>query len=256
MIDTHAHLDHIEDWSSALKAAQEFGVKGIVAVGVNLVSNKKNLEIKKTVKFPKIHVALGMHPGYYKLEEMEECLQFIREHISQSVAIGEIGLDFWYKWVRKDEQIKKEQRKLFLRQLELAKEFELPVIVHSRGTWKECLETIKEMRIKKAVFHWYSGPLDVLKMILDQGYFVSASPSVAYNPPCREAINHTPVERTLIETDCPVFYQGENGEAGFTSQPKDIFRTLKAYSELKNIRINNAQDILNQNAVQFFKLEE
>src|SRR3989338_4324615 len=182
IIDTHAHLDHLEDLDNALARAAQAGVEAIVAVGVDLKANQRNLEIKKKTRAPKIYTALGIHPGNINPDEVDATLEFIRANIGEAVAIGETGLDFWYKWVKKDPVKKKEQVEVFGKQLRLAQEFNLPVVIHSRGAWNECLEMSQSVGIKKALFHWYSGPVDILKRILDRGYFVSASPSIATSP--------------------------------------------------------------------------
>lgn len=254
LIDTHAHLDHLENLTEALERAQGAGVVGIVTVGVDLAANKKNLEIKKSSRQPRIYAALGIHPGNINAAEIDETLKFIRENIREAVAIGETGLDYWYKEVRKDEAKKEEQRTIFRKQLELAHEFDLPVVIHSRGAWRDCLNMSTEMGIKKALFHWYSGPVDILKEILANGYYVSSSPSLAYSPQSREAIAYAPIERTLIETDSPVYY-GEK-DLGFQAEPKDVFRTLTAYAALKKISEDKAVTILNQNAKDFFALRD
>ena len=253
IIDTHAHLDHLENLDEALKNAREAGVVGIVAVGVDLTANKKNLEIQKATKNPNIHVALGIHPGNINPAEIDECLQFIRRHIKEAIAIGETGLDYWYKWVKKDEAKKEEQREVFRRQLAIAHEFNLPVVIHSRGAWRDCLEMTQTAGVKKAVFHWYSGPVDILKEILDAGYYVGTTPSLAFSPQSREAISQAPLERILIETDCPVFFNDDQG--GFKSQPQDVFRTLKAYAQLKNINEQQALAAFNKNARDFFNIK-
>ena len=252
MIDTHAHLDQLENIQEALREASIAGVKGIVAVSMDAASCQKNFEIKQKSKSPEIYLAMGMHPSEADLQDLPQCIELIKGHQAQLKAVGEIGLDFWYKWVRKDQQKKDEQREVFRTLLKLAKELNLPAVIHSRGAWRECLETAKETGIKKAVFHWYSGPVDVLKEILDQGYFVSASPSLAYSPQSREAILESPIEQTLIETDCPVYFQGSETEPGFQAQPKDVFRTLKAYCALKNVREQETLKQFNGNAEEFF----
>ena len=252
IIDTHAHLAHLDNLDEALHNARESGVTGIVAVGVDLAANKKNLEIQRNTTSPRIYVALGIHPGNINPSEIEECFQFIREHIQEATAIGETGLDYWYKWVKKDEAKKEEQREIFRRQLSLACEFDLPVVIHSRGAWRDCLRMTKTAGVKKAVFHWYSGPLDVLEGIIDAGYYVGTTPSLATSLQSREAIAHAPLERILIETDCPVFFQDDQG--GFKSQPKDVFRTLKAYAQLKNIDEQKALAVFNHNAREFFNI--
>lgn len=255
IIDTHAHIDHIEHWQEALDEAAQAGVEAVVAVTVDLASMKKTLLIRRTVHRPQIHVALGIHPGNINREEVDETLKFMREQIAQAAAVGEIGLDFWYKWVRKDDAKKNEQRDVFRRQLEIAREFDKPVIVHTRGTWREGFETVKSLGLKKALFHWYSGPLDVLDDILQEGYFVSTSPSVAHNPQSREAMAHARIEQTLIETDSPVFYRTAEGDEGFQATPKDVFRTLSAYAQLKGMDQEKVRTVVNANARRFFSLE-
>ncbi len=266
LIDTHAHLDHVENLDSALEEAHKEGVFAVLAVSTDLAAMKKNLEIKKqydSVFFPtsnvqrpvsriKIYLGLGIHPGEIKLAESEESYAFIEENIAHADLIGEIGLDFWYKWVRKDDIKKNEQREVFRRQLAIAKKFDKPVVVHTRGTWRECFETVKEFGIKKANFHWYSGPVDVLDEIIKSGYYVSSGPALAFSPQSREAMAHAPIERTLIETDSPVYfnYPDELG-GGFKSTPKDVFKSFEAYVKLKNIPAPGAAEILNKNAEEF-----
>lgn len=250
IIDTHAHLDQVENLADALQRAHEAGVSDIVCMSVDLPSVEKVLNIPQTYSNPNIHVALGIHPGNIKTEEVDATFDIMRSNISRAKAIGETGLDFWYKWVRKDEDKKSEQRRVFTKHLELAKEFDLPIVIHSRGAWRECLDLTLESGVVKALFHWYSGPLDILKDVLDKGYLVSTSPSVAYSPQSREAMAFAPVEQMLIETDCPVTYK--DGESFFQAEPKDVRRTLKALAQLKNCDEESLCSILNANARQFF----
>ena len=110
----------------------------------------------------------------------------------------------------------------------------------------------KQSGVKKALFHWYSGPLDVLKELLDAGYYVSTSPSVAYSPQSQQAMLAANLERILIETDSPVTYRDELGN--FKSTPKDVFKTLKALSRLRNMEEGELLEIVNQNAKKFFNI--
>jgi TatD DNase family protein len=252
-IDTHAHLDGIEDVDAKLQQAAEAGVNKVVAVGVDLASNRINFEIKKRCTAPQIFLALGIHPGNIITEQIDETINFICEHKSDIVAIGETGLDFWYPFIKKSEERKQEQIKVFQLQLELAKEFDLPIIVHSRGAWQEAFDMVKNFGVRLVVFHWYSGPTEILKDILDSGYFISATPALAYSPQAQAAITAAPIEQTLIETDSPVFYRTGKDE-GFKASPKDVFRTLEAYAKLKNVDKEKAAAVLNQNAEKVFKI--
>ncbi|MDP8265601.1 MAG: TatD family hydrolase [Candidatus Aceula meridiana] len=252
LIDTHAHLNDIEDIDSALTRAKETGVTTIIAQGVDLASNKKNLAIKQKFLDMDIRLAFGIHPGNINESEIEETFEFIREHKDDIVAIGETGLDFWYRWVRKDDEKKQQQKQIFERQIDLAKEFDLPIVIHSRGAWQDCFLMAKKKHVEKAVFHWYSGPVDVLKEVLDSGFFISATPALAYSFELQEAIAFAPIEQTLVETDSPVFYKID--EKGFKAEPKDVFKTLEFYSHLKKIDPQKAANILNANAKKVFHL--
>jgi len=252
-IDTHAHLDHVANVDAALKEADQAGVAAVVAVGIDLKSNQTNLTIQKRTHDPKIYVALGMHPE--SLEnisqvEIDECLKFVKDHIKSACAVGEIGLDFWYKWARKSNEKKELQRKVFQRQLDLAREFHLPVVVHSRGSWRECLNMTRAAEIKKCVFHWYSGPLDILDDILKEGYLISASPALSYSPPLQLAVKRAPIEQVLIETDSPVYF-GEP-EKGFRAGPKDVLRTLSSYATLTGVSEEQASQAFYDNSKFFF----
>lgn len=252
--DTHAHIDQLENLDQAMKDAAAVNVKGVVAISMDLKSCHQLLQIKRKYSTPKVNIAMGMHPSEVSLDDLPKVIEMIRTHHKELVAVGEIGMDFWYKWVKKDEAKQNEQRQAFRALLQVAKEFNLPAVIHSRGCWQECLDIVKEVGNIKALFHWYSGPLDVLDQIIAAGFYVSTSPSVDYSPQSRAAMAHAPIERTLIETDCPVTYTDQDTEESFKAAPKDVWWTLKAYAALKELTPEQALPILNQNAEKFFNL--
>jgi len=251
LIDTHAHLDSIEDIDGAMMRAVQAGVSTVVAVGENLEANQKNLAIARRDDGPRVLVALGIHPSEVGREDVPASLNFIEEHIHEASAIGEIGLDFWYQCVRRDGDAKNAQRTVYRQLLEIARRRDRPAVIHTRGAWREALEIAREMGVRQAVFHWYSGPLDVLQEILEAGYFISVSPSIAYSPESRRVTESAPIEQTLIETDSPVYYRWE---AGFAAEPKDIFFTLRHYAQIKRLPASEAAEILNRNAVRAFDI--
>jgi TatD DNase family protein len=256
IIDTHAHLDEIPDVAPLLTACAQEGLSDIIALGVDLPSNKKHLEIRhlniqvssaQCPVAPRVHLAFGLHPGNITTsQETEACLDFIREHIDQAVAIGEVGLDYHYKWVRSDEGKKREQKDVFARQLALAREFDRPIVIHSRGAYQDALEMTLAVGIKKANFHWYTGPLDVLKGILDAGFLISVSPSLEYSPEARAVADYAPRDRILVETDTPV--------RGWT--PKDVWRTLALLAGIKKTAQEEVLEMVNHSAKRFFSLSD
>jgi TatD DNase family protein len=252
IIDTHAHIDQLEDLPGALARADAAGVSDIVAVSVDLDSMQKVLAVAEQYQKPKIHPALGVHPGKVDPDTRQMAFEFMRAHIREACAVGETGLDYWYKWVRKDEAERQKQKISFAFHLNLAREFDLPIIIHSRGAWRDCLSMAMESGVKRALFHWYSGPVDILDQILQAGFYVSTSPSVAYSPESRRAMAHAPLERILVETDSPVNYK--DGETTFMAEPKDVIRTWRALGQLKNLNEQEALTAVNTNAKKFFRI--
>jgi TatD DNase family protein len=241
LVDGHAHLDELEDLSKSIREAREAGVIGIVGVGVDVESNKKILKIAET-NHGYVFPAIGYHPWQIKQEEVEANLSFIRGHVEKCVALGEIGLDYKVK-------TKKElQWKVFGKLLDLAHEFNKPVIIHCRYSHRRAFEMVKEKEIRKAVFHWYSGPLDLLDNILAMGYFISATPALAYSPPHQEAIKRTPLEKIMLETDAPVSYQGQE------SRPEDVRISMEAVARLKGLDSLVVSGQTTVNASQFFQI--
>jgi TatD DNase family protein len=222
LIDTHTHLDELNDLTESLQEAKATGVRGIIAVGMDVESNQKVLKIAKKYN-GYVYPALGYHPWEIKEEEVELNLSFIRDHVEEGVALGEIGLDYKIK-------VKKElQWEALGSLLDIALESNKPVIIHCRYSHRRAFEMVKERKIKRAVFHWYSGPVDLLDKILSMGYFISATPALVYSPPHQEAIKQAPIEKILLETDTPVSYQGRE------ARPKDVRISLEEVTRLKKL---------------------
>lgn len=241
LVDGHAHLNELRDLPESLQEARAVGVRGIIAVGMDIESNEKILQIAGTeTQF--VYPALGYHPWVIREDEIEANLSFVREHAREGVALGEIGLDYKIK-------VKKElQWKVFGRLLDIGLESEKPVIVHCRFSHRRALDMVRERKIERAVFHWYSGPLRLLDEIFEAGYLISATPALAYSPPHQEAIKRAPIERILLETDTPVSYQGRE------SRPKDVRITLEEVSRLKKLDPSLVTERTTQNASRFFQL--
>jgi TatD DNase family protein len=241
LVDVHTHLDELDDLSDALQEAKTAGIKGIIGVGVNVDSNKKILEIAEE-NHGYVYPALGYHPWQMREDEVEENLSFIREHIDKYIALGEIGLDYKIK-VKKDLQWK-----VFGELLDIALEHDKPIIVHCRFSYRKALEMVVGKGIKRAVFHWYSGPLDLLEEILNNGYFISATPALTYSPPHQEAIKRAPLERILLETDSPVSYQGKE------ARPKDVRISLREVARLKGVDLKVVAEQTTANASLLFQI--
>lgn len=239
VIDTHVHLDLLEDPVKAIQEAKIAGLSGLIAVGMDLHSNEKTLAFSR--QFPGyVFPAFGYHPWNLSVSGVRENLAFIRKHLDQAVALGEVGLDF------KISVSRELQDWVFKDLLELAYEKKKPVIVHCRLSHDEAFELVRKYEVEKAVFHWYSGPLATLKELLLEGYYVSATPALSFSPKHREAIAATPLKQLLLETDSPVAYQGR------PSTPAQVLETLKEVARIKGIEIEAGALKTTQNARDFF----
>ncbi len=242
LIDTHVHLDELEDIEGALARAQESGIMAIIAVGSDLTSNKKILELAG--QYPGfVFPALGLHPWRLKAEELESNFSFIEQEIPGCLALGEIGLDFAIATPRI------QQGEILQRLLAIALKEEKPVLLHARRAWTEVLSLLRIYPVRKAVFHWYSGPLELLQEIFQKGFYISATPAAAYSERHRRAIQAAPISQLLLETDSPEVYQGEK------SEPKDLLTALHYTSKLKSQDPENIAAQTFINAQQFFGLD-
>ena len=239
IIDTHVHLDALPDPDQAVQEAREANVLAIVAVGMDLSSNKKILELAR--RYPGfVFPAIGYHPWKITLSGVRENLRFLQDHLDEAVALGEVGLD--YKIAVEQEL----QDLVFQDLLDLAWRKKKPVIVHSRLAHGNAYELVRRNDLPKAVFHWYSGPLEVLKRLLLQGHSISATPALAYSPKHQEAVAVTPLRQILLETDSPVRYQGEEARPAYVAQ---------SLSEVARIKRMDPEEVAlrtNQNARDFF----
>lgn len=241
VIDTHVHLNEIEDIEGALERAEQAGVSRIIAIGMDLDSNKSILALAE--RFPDtVLPAIGYHPWSITPEHIEENIAFIEENLAHCIALGEIGLDYRAK------AKKKVQWEVFARLLSIVGQAGRPIIIHARFSHERCHRMTVDAGIEKAVFHWYSGSLDILDRIIADGYHVSATPALVYSPQHQAAIARAPLDRILIETDAPVEFQDK------LTQPADVLITLNELSRMKGVEVSHAAKITTANALEFFAI--
>lgn len=239
IFDAHAHLNEVENLPAAIEQARTAGVVGIVAVGMDVASNRKTLEI--AARYPGyVFPALGYHPWDILPSGIDENLTFLETHIEQCIAIGEVGLDYKIK-------VRKELQRGVLRDVSrLAARSGKPLILHSRLSHERVFSIVREAGVRRAVFHWYSGPLDLLERITLEGYLVSATPATEYSIAHQAAIHAAPLESILLETDCPVVF------AGVPSEPRDVMTTLREVVRIKNLQSDVVARQTTKNALEFF----
>jgi TatD DNase family protein len=241
LIDTHAHLDEVPDLEGALKRAQDAGIQAIIGVGTDLASNQKILRLAD--RFPNFVLpAVGLHPWRLDGVDLEANARFIEKELSRCVALGEVGLDFAIKTPRE------KQEKVLQRLLSLALREGKPVLLHARRAWEEAFQLVTSFGLARAIFHWYSGPPDVLQKVFDQGYLISATPAAAYSERHRAAIQAAPLSQLVLETDAPEVYRG------VPSEPRDLWKTLQSVSEVKKMETGELARHMYRNAIDFFQV--
>lgn len=253
IIDTHAHLDmHAfdKDRDQVLDRALQEGISHIVTVGVDLSSSLAALEISKQHDF--IFSAIGYHPHHAKemgLKEAEALTELASE--ANVVAWGEIGLDFFHRHSPQDKQID-----VFNKQLDLASEAGLPVVIHDRDAHKETLETLKSKGHHKyrGVIHCFSGDYPLAMAFIEMGFHLSIPGVVTYKNArqMKDVAARIPIERMLVETDAPFLtplpHRGKRNESSF------VIHTVREIARLRGITVDQVALQTSKNAISLFEL--
>jgi TatD DNase family protein len=243
VIDTHAHLDALDDPSAALARARAAGVDRIVAIGSGLASAHATLAI--AAREQRVYPALGIHPHQAADgESLDELRALAAEH---AVAIGEIGLDFF-----RDYAPHQDQQRLFDAQLQLASELGLPVVIHTRAADDDTLRTLEGFD-GTVVLHCFSSP-ELLPAALDRGYYVSFAGNVTYPKAddLREAARQVPSDRILAETDTP--YLAPQPVRGKPNEPAYVVHTVAGLAETRGEDADQLGSRIATNAARAFAL--
>ncbi len=256
LIDTHAHLDmphFAEDLDETIHRARHAGIARIINVGIDLSSSLKTVEL--THRYDFLSAAVGVHPQESKtatVDEMERLAELARQ--PGVIAIGEIGLDFFRDYSPREKQVE-----IFERQLELAAVIGLPVIVHCRqaeSVLTSVLETWTQRHpcSRRGVIHCFSGNLETAQSYVRLGFYISLGAYIGYpsSKAFQEVIKHLPLERLLLETDCP-FLPPQN-QRGKRNEPAYMIETAMKLSEIKGLRLEETAQLTTSNAKKLFNL--
>lgn len=251
IFETHAHYDDEafdEDRESLLRSLYEAGIEYVVNVGSSIETTKKTLELTK--RFPFVYGAVGVHPS--ETEELNEDNFKWLKKVGQDpkvVAIGEIGLD--YHWDTPDKQIQKEW---FLRQMDLAKELKLPVIIHSRDAAADTYDLIQEAQLTKGVIHCFSYSKEMAKNYLDMGFYLGIGGVVTFKNArkLKEVVEYAPITQLVLETDCP--YLAPEPNRGKRNSSLNLPYVAEEIARLKGLTYEEVVSITEQNARKLYGL--
>ena len=251
MIDTHCHLDLLKE-EDRKEALEDKRLEYLINVGFD----KKTIKnaIKFANEYEKVFIAIGFHPheaDNVKDEDLDWLKKLAKEN-PKVKAIGEIGLDFC-----KNYSDRKKQEEVFRKQIQIARELGLPIIIHMRDAEEETIRILKEEKAYEVggVMHCFTGSYETMKKAVDMGFFISYSGIITYKnaEKLREVVKKTPTSRILLETDSP--FLSPQPVRGKPNKPTNIFYTAEALSKLiPNTSIEDVDRMTTQNAKNAFNL--
>jgi len=254
LIDTHCHLSFaglIGDIDGVIERSKASGVSGWVTVGTDMAENAKVIELAG--RYENMYAAVGVHPHYAKdvgAETVVRLAEMAKE--DRVVAIGETGYDFHY-----NHSSRQEQERVFAAQLEVAAKSNLPVIVHSREAFEETLYALERYGsdLGRVVFHCFTGSADEARVLLERGYYISYTGVVTFlnAEGIAEAAKVTPLERMMIETDCP-FMSPAPMRKQKINEPGLMVHTARFLSELKGLDLADFAQAVSGTTRKFFKM--
>jgi TatD DNase family protein len=251
-IDTHCHLDFPEydqDRDKVIKRAKENGVDYIINIGSSLDGSHRAVSLAK--QYDSVYATVGIHPheaDTFSENQLTE-LRGLAE-AKKVVAIGEIGLDFY-----KNYSSVQNQGLLFGSLLGLAKELELPLVIHSRQAQAETLQALSSILPHKVVIHCFSGNEDFLKSCLELGIFVSFTCNITYKKAegLRRLVALAPLEKIFLETDAP--FLAPEGRRGTRNEPKFVEELALEIARIKKVSMVEVAKATTENAKGFFNLK-
>ena len=251
-IDSHSHLileAFDQDRDAVIQEALSNGITYIVQSCDNLKEIEKNLILTK--KYENLYSSVGIHPHEAKLwDDVSKSTIVKYTNERKVVAIGETGLDFFYNYSPQEVQLK-----VFREQVQVAKEVALPLIIHTRDAFKETIKILKEEKPEKGgVFHCYTGDLETANEALKLGFFISWSGILTFknSASLREVAKEIPLEKTLIETDCP--FLTPIPHRGKRNEPKFVRHVAEELAKIHNVGVDKIGEVTSENAMRLFKI--
>jgi TatD DNase family protein len=252
LIDVHCHLSDPsfeEDRDLVVKRATDIGVVAIVSNSENLKDAVEVIRLSEKYKGI-VFAAIGVHPTNLLTcnESFEKIREFIVSNSKKIVAIGEVGLDYFYGKEDKEREV----MKLFLKGFaKLSKELDLPIIVHSRSAGKYAIEIMKEMEVKKVILHAFDGKAAFATQAMKYGYFFSIPPSIVRSQQKRKLVKAVKLENLLLESDAPVL----SPDPKTRNEPKNVIISAQEISKIKEVSLEEVAEKTTQNALRLFNFD-
>ena len=252
LFDSHAHYNDEkfeEDRENTIKEIHNSGVTKIINAGYSLESSKKAIEIAKNYEF--MYATVGVSPNDIEnlntdyLEQIEKMAQD-----KKVVAIGEIGLDYYW-----NKENKEKQKEIFIKQIELANTLNLPIVIHTREAVMDTIEILKNNPVnKKGIFHCCPMNVELIKEAVKLGFYISFSGNITFKNAknAEECVKMVPINRILIETDSP--YLSPEPNRGKRNDSRNVKFVAQKIAEIKQLTLDEIAKITYENAMRIFEI--
>ena len=252
LFDTHAHMDDRsfdEDREQLLASLPGQGLQLLMNPGCSLESSRNAVKLANTYDY--IYAAVGSHPDVAdEVNEavLEEYRTLCREN-PKVKAIGEIGLDYHYEDIPREIQLK-----AFRAQMELARELNLPVIVHEREAHEDGMAVVREFPEVTGVFHCYSGSAEMARLLVDKGWYIGFTGVLTFKNARKavEVASSIPLDRIVLETDCP--YMAPEPFRGKRNDPGKIYRMAEKLAEIRGLSVEEIHEITVANGKRLYRI--
>ena len=270
-IDIHAHINNdklYEDCEEVVERAKKCKVEKIVNASYDRKSIERALLLAE--RFDGVYATLGVHPhSAFEYDEETEELMLKNKDNKKVIAIGEIGLDYYdletqIAYIKEhnpeietltEEIVKQKQKEIFIKQIELAKKMELPIVVHSRDATAETLEIIKANKENLklgGLIHCFSGSTEIAKEYFKIGFYISVGGSITFKNAryIPEVVRQTGIDKVILETDCP--YLSPEPYRGKTNEPKNVAIVAEKIADILDLPYSEVEKITTNNALKLF----
>lgn len=244
-VDAHCHLTFFKNIGEIIAEA----VKNNVEVMVNCPNTldfEQSIELAK--EFKEVRTCLGLYPcDVLKMnkEEIDKWIGFVKQDLDKCVGLGEIGLDHKYATTASQKEL---QEEVFVKQISIAKEAGLPVVVHSRFAERASLEVLEREQAGKVLMHWYTNSAKLCKRVVENNWFISVGPSILASEQTKKVVKGISLENLVLETDAPVEFGGKE------ARPAWIPKVAEKVAEVHNISIKEVEQQTTKNAKKIFNL--
>ena len=252
LIDTHAHIDverFADDRDAIVQRAAQAGLCGIVNMGDSMESSQRSVALAD--KYDMVYAGVGIHPEEARpMTQADDDRLSVWGQLPKTVAIGEIGLDYYWE---KDAGQRQLQREIFIRQLDLARQLHLPVCVHNRDAHGDTMEILRrEAKGIVGVMHCFSGSLEIAQELVKMGWFIGVDGPLTFKNAAKlpEIVQRLPLERIVVETDCP--YMAPVPMRGKRNEPAFVYHVAARLAQLRGESLEKVAYQTTQNALELY----